>query len=130
MKRILQKAFAILLSVIIAVFIWYGIKRAQMDSAEMEMDRRELNYDADGGFVMIDTMAAHMGVYDATKPLLHIWKERLRRLDPGVYHLTICDGWLELYSNDMHGVYVIFLRQDETDFFLENVEQDIPVLAY
>ena len=94
------------------------------------MDRRELQYDADGDFVMIDAQNAHMGVYHATRPLRHIWKDRLRQIPPGTFYLSICDGWLELWNHEMRGVYVIWTTDDENRFFLRNIKQDIPVLVY
>ena len=130
MKEIIRRLPAIILSLFIACMIWYGVKCAERGKEEWKMDRRELMYDADGGFILIDVSAGHMGVYEATKPLRHIWKERLQRIPPGLYYLTIADGWIELYSDSMHGVYVIWLDNADSKFFLRTIKQDIPVLVY
>ena len=84
----------------------------------------------DGGFVMIDIGDGHLGVYDAVKPIRHIWSKRLKRIAPGTYNLSISDGWIELYNRTMRGSYVIQMKDDDTKFFLKYVEQDIPVLVY
>ena len=102
----------------------------QTGDKEARMDERELHYDADGGFIMIDMQEGLMGVYYAVKPVRHIWKKKLKRLTPGVYKLSICDGWVELYNDELHGVYVIGMNEKDNRFFLREVEQDIPVLVY
>ena len=108
----------------------YGVRAYRRAEKEAGMDARELQYDADGGFIMIDMQEGLMGVYEAVRPVRHIWKKRLKRLAPGVYYLSICDGWIELYNNDLHGVYVIGMNEKDNRFFLSSVEQDIPVLVY
>lgn len=108
----------------------YGVRAYRRAEKEAGMDARELQYDADGGFIMIDMQEGLMGVYEAVRPVRHIWKKRLKRLTPGVYYLSICDGWIELYNNDLHGVYVIGMNEKDNRFFLSSVEQDIPVLVY
>ena len=112
------------------VVFFYGVRACNRASKEERMNIRELHYDADGGFIMIDMEDGHMGIYEAIKPLRHIWKSRLKRISPGVYKLSICEGWIELYNNDLHGVYVIPMGRDDDRFFQMNVQQDIPVLVY
>lgn len=56
-----------------------------------EMDRRELWYDADGDFIMLDTSNDMIGFYHAVKPLTHVWARA--HIDPGVYIAEIAsDG--------------------------------------
>ena len=129
-KRTLQTASLVVFIITCSVLAAYGMRQLQRELQKGDMDRRELQYDADDDFVMIDTQNALMGVYHATRPLRHSWKERLRAIPPGVYYLSICDGWLELWNHEMRGVYVIWTTEDENRFFLRNIKQDIPVLVY
>lgn len=108
----------------------YGVRQWRRMEKEEAMNIRELHYDADGGFAMIDIGDGHLGVYDAVKPIRHIWSKRLKRIAPGTYNLSISDGWIELYNRTMRGSYVIQMKDDDTKFFLKYVEQDIPVLVY
>lgn len=130
MKMIVWRgSLALFLITAITMFL-YGVRAYRRAEKEAEMDARELQYDADGGFIMIDMQEGLMGVYKAVRPVRHIWKKRLKRLSPGIYNLSICDGWIELYNKDLHGVYVIDMNEDDNRFFLSGVEQDIPVLVY
>lgn len=130
MKKNWQVAFALVVSALIIAGLWYAARVIKQTKAEIEMDCRELWYDADGGFIMIDRAAGHMGIYRATKPLKHVWRERLQHIKPGHYTLDICDGWIELYNNEMLGSYVIWQSEKESRFFLHEVEQGIPVYVY
>ena len=129
-KRILQTAPLVLFVITCSVLLAYGLRALQRSMQTDDMDRRELQYDADDDFVMIDTQNALIGVYHATRPLRHAWKDRLRQIPPGTYYLSICDGWLELWNHEMRGVYVIWTTEDENRFFLRTIKQDIPVLVY
>ena len=112
-KRILQTAPLVLFVIACSVLLAYGLRALQRSMQTDDMDRRELQYDADDDFVMIDTQNALIGVYHATRPLRHAWKDRLRQIPPGTYYLSICDGWLELWNHEMRGVYVIWTTEDE-----------------
>ena len=129
-KRILQTAPFVLFVITCSVLLAYGLRALQRSMQTDDMDRRELQYDADDDFVMIDTQNALIGVYHATRPLRHAWKDRLRQIPPGTYYLSVCDGWLELWNHEMRGVYVIWTTEDENRFFLRTIKQDIPVLVY
>ena len=130
MRMILWRiALALFLIAAVMSFL-YGVQAYCRAEKEERMDRRELHYDADGEFIMIDTQDGLMGVYDAVKPVRHIWKERLKRIKPGVYNLDVCDGWIELYSDTMRGVYVVKMDGEDNRFFNASVSQGIPVLAY
>lgn len=130
MKMIVWRVSLALFLITATLLFLYGVRAYRRAGKEAGMDARELQYDADGGFIMIDMQEGLMGVYEAVRPVRHIWKKRLKRLAPGVYHLSICDGWIELYNNDLHGVYVIGMNEKDNRFFLSSVEQDIPVLVY
>ena len=130
MKMIVWRASLALFLITATLLLLYGVRAYRRAEKEAGMDARELQYDADGGFIMIDMQEGLMGVYEAVRPVRHIWKKRLKRLAPGVYYLSICDGWIELYNNDLHGVYVIGMNEKDNRFFLSSVEQDIPVLVY
>mgnify|MGYP006873132359 CR=1 FL=1 len=130
MKMIARRiSFAMILITMFMLFV-YGVREYIRTDKENRMDMRELYYDADGGFIMVDMQLGLMGVYDAVKPVRHIWQKRLRRVSPGLYNLSICDGWIEFYGEKLHGVYVIAVSGDDNVFFLSSVEQDIPVLVY
>ena len=130
MKMIVWRASLALFLITATLLFLYGVRAYRRAEKEAGMDARELQYDADGGFIIIDMQEGLMGVYEAVRPVRHIWKKRLKRLAPGVYYLSICDGWIELYNNDLHGVYVIGMNEKDNRFFLSSVEQDIPVLVY
>lgn len=130
MKMIVWRVSLALFLITATLLFLYGVRAYRRAEKEAGMDARELQYDADGGFIMIDMQEGLMGVYEAVRPVRHIWKKRLKRLAPGVYHLSICDGWIELYNNDLHGVYVIGMNEKDNRFFLSSVGQDIPVLVY
>lgn len=130
MKMIVWRVSLALFLITATLLFLYGVRAYRRAEKEAGMDARELQYDADGGFIMIDMQEGLMGVYEAVRPVRHIWKKRLKRLTPGVYYLSICDGWIELYNNDLHGVYVIGMNEKDNRFFLSSVEQDIPVLVY
>lgn len=130
MKMIVWRVSLALFLITATLLFLYGVRAYRRAEKEAGMDARELQYDADGGFIMIDMQEGLMGVYEAVRPVRHIWKKRLKRLAPGVYYLSICDGWIELYNNDLHGVYVIGMNEKDNRFFLSSVEQDIPVLVY
>ena len=130
MRMILWRVSLIMFVVTAVILFLCGVTAYRRADKEARMDERELHYDADGGFVMIDMQEGLMGVYYAVKPARHIWKKKLKRLTPGVYKLSICDGWVELYNDELHGVYVIGMNEKDNRFFLREVEQDIPVLVY
>lgn len=131
MKMIVWRvSLALFLITAIALFL-YGVRAYRRAEKEAGMDARELQYDADGLFILIDTQEGHMGVYRAVKPLRHFWKERCKSITPGEYKMDICDGWVELYNDELHGVYVIDTDgKDENRFFLKYVKQGTPVLVY
>ena len=97
---------------------------------ENKMDARELHYDADGGFVLVDINRGLMGVYNGPEPIRHIWKERLRHIRPGLYVLAIHDDYIELFTKDGRPSCVIYLDDEDIRFFLCEVENNIPVLVY
>ena len=130
MKMIVWRVSLALFLIVTTFLFLYGVRAYWRAEKEAGMDARELHYDADGGFIMIDMQEGLMGVYNAVKPMWHIWKKKLKRLAPGVYKLAVCDGWIELYNNDLHGVYVIGMNEKDNRFFMRHVEQDIPVLVY
>lgn len=130
MKMVLWRAALALFFIATAIVFLHGVRECDRAAKEEKMDRRELHYDADGEFIMIDTQDGHMGVYDAVKPVRHIWINRLKRIKPGVYNLDVCSGWIELYNNSMEGVYVIKMNESDDRFFHASVSQGVPVLAY
>lgn len=130
MKMIVWRVSLALFLITATILFLYGVRVYRRAEKEVSMDARELQYDADGGFIMIDMQEGLMGVYDAVKPVRHIWKKKLKRLSPGVYKLAVCDGWIELYNDDLHGSYVVGMNDEDNQFFLRHVEQDTPVLVY
>lgn len=130
MKMVLWRAALALFFIATAIVFLYGVRECDRAAKEEKMDRRELHYDADGEFIMIDTQDGHMGVYDAVKPVRHIWINRLKRIKPGVYNLDVCSGWIELYNNSMEGVYVVKMDEKNDRFFHASVSQGAPVLVY
>ena len=131
MRVIAWRAAFVLFVIVAAVFMAYGMREYHRAEEEKKMDSRAIRYDADGLFILIDTQEGHMGVYRAVKPLRHFWKERCKSITPGEYKMDICDGWVELYNDELHGVYVIDTDgKDENRFFLKYVKQGTPVLVY
>ena len=130
MKMIVWRVSLALFLITATILFLYGVRVYRRAEKEVSMDARELQYDADCGFIMIDMQEGLMGVYDAVKPVRHIWKKKLKRLSPGVYKLAVCDGWIELYNDDLHGSYVVGMNDEDNQFFLRHVEQDTPVLVY
>lgn len=130
MRVIAWRVAFVLFVLVSALFVAYGMREYHRAVEEARMDSRELRYDADDLFILIDTGEGLMGVYRAVKPLRHIWQERLKRIKPGLYKLDICDGWVELYNDEMRGCYVIDLGDDDSKFFLKRIEQGTTTLVY
>lgn len=80
------------LIVLIAVYVCVilvcqGIDDRQKREAEQRMDARELHYDANSWFILIDKSEGMIGIYDGTKPVQHIWVDV--SIDEGVFPVLI-----------------------------------------
>ena len=131
MKKRLSKCLGLIIIVVVAIVYAFVMNRWERAAKEEAMDRRELHYDADGDFILIDSQEDHIGVYKAIEPIKHYWGKNTGHIKPGVYDLAICDGWIELmYRDQDERVWIIQLKDSDTDFLKDNIEQGIPVLVY
>lgn len=91
---------------IIFAFVWFSFivcfvlfliiseyqEQEEKANAIFGMDARELHYDANDWFIMIDTADGHIGIYNAEIPYKHIFVDDLEGLMPGTYPVLIYDG--------------------------------------
>lgn len=75
------------------------------------MDQRELQYDADGYFVMIDKMKCFCGVYEANTPLYYF--DVYATLPSGSYDMIVTDDWLEFYKKT--DMYILIIDKKHLD---------------
>lgn len=130
-KENLYKLIAILIILSIAVG-WALLSEAWERAAKAEaMDRRELHYDADDDFILIDTQEGLMGVYHGCDPLTHFWGD-FRKIKPGVYEAAPCEDSLELWVDGkvIDEVWRIYLKEKECEYLIEHFKTGNPVLVY
>lgn len=129
-KENLYKLIGILIILSIAVG-WALLSEAWERAAKAEaMDRRELHYDADDDFILIDTQEGLMGVYHGCDPLNHFWRNSLRKVKPGLYFYEGYENTFELTMDDTDEVYRVELKEKDLRYLQKTIKQGIPVLAY
>ena len=81
--------FIIVLFVILCVLAFWlkKSKDVKEKAAIRQMDAKELHYDANDWFIMIDKSEGLVGVYYGTKPIQHIWTDV--DIDEGVFPVLI-----------------------------------------
>lgn len=128
-KENLYKLIGILIILSIAVG-WALLSEAWERAAKAEeMDRRELHYDADDDFILIDTQEGLMGVYHGCDPLNHFWGD-FRKIKPGLYLYEGYENTFELTMDDTDAVYRVELKEKDLRYLQKTIKQGIPVLAY
>ena len=106
--------------VMIGFKVWEHSENGRRFEAIEEMNSKELHYDADGYFLMIDTENGLIGIYDAIKPLKHYdCKVMVEINKPGVVW-KVTD--LELLGLDIAPEYL-------TEIY-RTVPAETPVLVY
>ena len=67
-----ERLILLILSLTTCVYLGSAVRQYNRQQADIEeMNKTELHYDADGYFVMVNTAAEIVGVYDAVTPLNH-----------------------------------------------------------
>lgn len=93
-----------------------------------EMDAREVHYDADDYFLMIDAKKGIAGFYYAAHPLTHM---RIRIDAPdGVYDAYFHGGYMFLEHRKQDATIQIALTKRQAEWIEEHYEDGFPVLVY
>lgn len=130
LRKYLYEMIALLIVIAIGVG-WACFSESLKRAAKCEdMDKRELHYDADDDFILIDTQEGLMGVYHGCDPLKHFWVKDLRRVKPGLYQYDSYEDIFELGMADTDEVYRVKLREKDLRYLQETIKRGIPVLAY
>ena len=118
--------FIILAGVLVGVnFIYSRIAKETTDIKLM--DRKELRYDADGPFIMIDTSKHLIGFYRDTLPVYHDKFNEF--IDEGIYTAEYDEytGMLDIYGGNGNIITSIDISKDEE---LQHGFNKCPVLVY
>ena len=90
-RHFISELIFIFLIIILAVSVFAVYQRIengkQRREAEQSMDARELHYDANSWFILIDKSEGLIGIYDGTKPVQYIWVDV--SIDEGVFPVLI-----------------------------------------
>lgn len=116
LKTILK---AVILIVIILAIALIQVEFEREKLVRNTMDRRELWYDANGYFVMVNTTDKIVGVYDAITPIYHF----PCTIDQAIENMTV------ITVTDLED-YGISLSPDQMSKIREICPEDTPVLIY
>lgn len=116
LKMVLKAVILIIILLAIAI-LQVGLEKDKL--VRDTMDRRELWYDADDYFVMVNTTDQIVGVYDAITPIYHFRCKIYREFEKDTV-ITVSD--LEDYG--------IVLSPDLMNKICEICPEDTPVLIY
>ena len=90
--KIVNFLFLLLLACCVAAGFYSCHEERQEKESIKRMDARELHYDANDWFILIDTSDGHIGIYNAEIPVKHIFVDDLEGLRSGTYPVLIYDG--------------------------------------
>ena len=106
------------------------IQSEQRAELTTRMDMQELHYDADGDLILLQAGAGLIGVYPVLSPIRHIWIKPRRKMEPGLYYVSVCGDWIELWTHGTEAVYVVKMKGKDMQYFRENVQQNTPAIIY
>lgn len=93
-----------------------------------EMDAREVHYDADDYFLMIDATNGIAGFYYCAHPLTHM-RIRTDALD-GVYDAYFHDGYMYLEHTKQDATIQVPLTKRQAEWIEAEYEDGFPALVY
>ena len=120
----------VVLAIVMVVLIMFNLiySRTAKEATDIAMmNKRELHYDADGPFIMIDIKHDLIGFYRATLPVYHNrFKEEI---EPGIYTAEFDEygNTIDIYNGSKVLITSIDVSKDEE---LQHGFDECPVLVY
>ena len=130
MKRKMIYATLALLAVVILVSDIVYLRNRDRERKERILDQQELHYDADGPLILIETSNGLMGIYEGRDSLRHVWNEKLKMHQSGLYELRIYPKEVVLYSAETGKERVLILRTAEKEYLSARMHTGVPVLVF
>jgi len=123
--KILAVTAAVVLVIITAATVTSCTKHNRIRD---EMDAKELHYDADDLFLMLNASNNLAGFYDGPEVLQHM----IIRVDApsGVYDAFFKNGYMYLERTDVDSTISIALSRDQAQWIEDNYKSGYPALVY